>query len=42
MKWLKKENLLIDLERHEIVRMDNLKQSALKIENVQENKWKTN
>ena len=39
MLWLRK-NILVDDERYQIVRIENLNQYALKIENEQ-NKWKT-
>ena len=33
--WLKKENILVDHERYQSVKMENQKQYDLKIENVQ-------
>ena len=38
--WLKKENILVNYERPQNFRIENSKQYALKIENVQ--KQKTN
>ena len=42
MRWLKKENRLVDHKKHKSIRIENSKQYALKIENIWENKWKTN
>ena len=36
--WFKKENMLVDHERHESVRIETSKQYSLEIENVQKNK----
>ena len=41
-EWLKKENILVDYERHQDVRTENSKKYAVKIENVQQNKRKIN
>ena len=38
MGWLKKENILIEHEKHENVRIENSKKYALKIENLQQSK----
>ena len=40
MGWLKKENLRVDHEGHESIWVENAKQYAKKIENIQQNKWK--
>ena len=42
MECLWKENIRVDHERHENIIIKNWKQFALKIENGQQNKWKTN
>ena len=38
MGWLKKKNILVDHKRHQSAWIDNSKQYAFKIENVQQNK----
>ena len=40
--WFKREKILVDHERHDSVRIENSKQLALKIDDVQYNKWKRN
>ena len=37
---VKKENILVDHERYQSVWIENSKKVALKIEDVQQNKWK--
>ena len=40
--WLKKENIQVDLEIHQSTRRENSRQYILKIENIQQSKWKRN
>ena len=40
--WLKKENIRVDLEIHQSARRENSRQYVLKIENIQQSKWKRN
>ena len=42
MGWLKKEKIMVVQERHQSIRIENLKNYTLKIENVQKKQKKTN
>ena len=39
MRWLKKENIIVNHRRHQSIRIENLKKYLLEIENIEENKW---